>query len=234
MSALSEHPAIRGLVQTRRQLTGLLRAFHLHGPRGLFAFGRHHRAEAVILAWPLFEQLSDAAHALQDAAHAVELDRRRRNPRGAAKVSLNRIAELLDVDAPGAGRARKGAPGKTHQLTAWPTALDDLMRIGEEHPPSARAALARTLGDIVRSRQVGAPMVSAPGQPSLDGYRRTVVPLSTEAAAIIVFGEPACAPGDTPTVDLLAVLTAGPLVTALHAVGTFADLDELPDNDENQ
>ncbi|WP_155251637.1 hypothetical protein, partial [Salinispora cortesiana] len=123
---------IRGLAQTRRQLTGLLRAFRVHGPRGLFAFGRHHRAEAAILAWPLFEQLSDAAHAHEDTAHAVDLDRRRRNPRGPAKVSLARLAKLLAVDVPAAGRARKGAPAKTHQLTAWPTALDDLTRIGEE------------------------------------------------------------------------------------------------------
>lgn len=229
---------IRGLVQTRRQLTGLLRAFRLHGPRGLFAFGRHHRAEAVILAWPLFEQLSAAAHALEDAAHAVDLDRRRRNPRGPAKVSLAQVAELLNVDAPAAGRARKGAPAKTHQLTAWPTAFDDLMRIGEEHPPTARAALVQTLAelvhraDLVHSQQAGAPMVSSPGQPSLDGYRRIVVPLNTDAAAIVVFGEPPFAPGDTPTVDLLAVLPAGPLVTALHAGGTFADLDELPDDED--
>ncbi|MEU8244061.1 hypothetical protein AB0C07_37885 [Actinoplanes missouriensis] len=211
---------IRGLVETRSQLTGMLRAFRLHGPRGLFTFGRHHRAEAVILPWPLFEQLSVAAHTLEDAAHAVELDRRRRNPRGPGKLSLARAAELLGVALPPAARTRKAAV----QLTAWPTALDDLVRLGEEQPPATRSAIAETLADVVHGRQAGFPMASQPGQPSLDGYRRLVVPLGEAGAAVmIVVGTPAGAQA----VDLLAVLPTGPLIGALQELANFADLDAL-------
>ena len=216
---------IRGLVQTRSHLTGMLRAFHVHGPRGLFAFGRHNRAEAVILAWPLFEQLTEAAHALQDAAHAVELDRRRRNPRGPAKVSLTRIAELLGVPAPPAPRP----PAKNHQLTVWPTALDDVMRIGDEQAPAARQAIADALAGIVSGQQTGTPMVSQPGQPPLAGYHRVVVPLGAAGgAAVVVFGQPT--EGRTPTIDLLAVLPAAELVSALHMMEDAADLEELTRN----
>ncbi|HWS36322.1 MAG TPA: hypothetical protein VN408_26750 [Actinoplanes sp.] len=220
---------IRGLVQTRRQLTGMLRAFRLHGPRGLFAFGRHHRAEAVILAWPLYEQLSAAAHALEDASHAVELDRRRRNPRGPDEIALTGVVELLGVTAPAAARSRKAGP-PARRFTAWPTALDDLMRLGEQQAQSARTAIGAVLTDVAHGRQAGTAMVSQPGQPSLDGYRRVVVPLGPDGgSAVIVFGDP----GDTSEpVELLGVLTAGALVGALQELEDFADLDTPGDEDD--
>ncbi|BCJ46182.1 hypothetical protein GCM10010168_51310 [Actinoplanes ianthinogenes] len=199
---------IRGLVQTRSQLTDMLRAFRVHGPRGLFAFGRHHRAEAVILPWPLFERLTDAAQALEDAAHVVELDRRRRNPRGTGKVTLGMLAELLGVTPP----ARTVAPpARGRQITAWPAALDDLLRIREEQPPAVCAVIAEALVAIAAGRQTGAALVSAPGQPVLGDHRRVVVPLGAAGGAVIVVFSPAGG-----TLDLLAVLPAGPLVSALQ------------------
>jgi hypothetical protein len=214
---------IRGLVQTRSQLTEMLRAFRVHGPRGLFAFGRHHRAEAVILPWPLFEQLTEAAQALEDASHVVELDRRRRNPRGTGKVSLSALAELLGVQPPAGGKS----PARGRQLAAWPTALDDVMRIREEQPAAACAVVAEVLSEIAQGRQTGAALVAVPGQPALSGYRRAVVPLgATGGTVIVVFGGPADSDG---AVELLAVLTAGPLVSALQELESFVDLNDSAD-----
>lgn len=223
---------IRGLVQTRRQLTGMLRAFRLHGPRGLFAFGRHHRAEAVILAWPLYEQLSSAAYALEDATHAVELDRRRRNPRGPEEIAPAAVLELLGAVPPSGARSRRAVPAPARRFNAWPTALDDLMRFGEQQSPAARAALAAVLADVAGGRQTGTAMVALPGQPSLEGYRRIVVPLGADGgSAIVVVGEPAARTEAPGTVELLAVLTAGTLVGALQELEDFADLDAPPDDE---
>lgn len=222
---------IHGLIETRTRLTAMLRTFRSRGPRGLFAFGRHSRPEAVILPWPLFERLSDAAHALEDAARAAELDRRRRNPTGPGPVTLDRLAELLDCPVPPPSGAGPGAgPGGSRALVVWPTALDDLLRLAEEHPRSARSAIAHALVDLAHGRLTGAVLGTLPGQPRLDAYRRTVVPLAdpartdTAGAVTVVFGGAGEHPL-APAVELLAVLTAGPLVSALHELDPALELD---------
>ncbi len=108
----------------------------------------------------------------------------------------------------------------------WPAAADDLADLSEQYPPAARQLVANALADIAFGRQTGTPPTTLPGQPPLAGYRRITVPLGldTASAALIVFSEPDT--GRTrPTVELLAVLIAGPLVSALQELDTVIDLD---------
>ncbi len=217
---------IHGLVDTRTRLPTMLRVFRRYGPRGVFAFGRHHRAEAVILPWLLFERLADAAHALEDAARASELDRRRRHPSGPTPLTLQGAAVALGAELPRLGRPGPGAPTKGYTLLAWPTAIDDLMRLAEEQSTGVRDAVANALVDVAMGRRPGVALSSLPGQPQLAGYRRVVVPLGGESASavIVAFGDPTTDPRE-PAVELLAVLTAGPLVSALQDLDTLIDLD---------
>ncbi len=215
---------IHGLGETRVQLPTVLRLFR-RLRAGAYAFGRWHRPEAAIIPWLLFDRLVAAAHSLEDANRAAELDRRRRHPAGTNELTLEQAAELLSTTAQPAGKAPRGTPARGYVIKAWPTAVDDLMALSTDLPPAARQVLIAGLTDIAFGRQTGTPPTTLPGQPQLTGYRRLAVPLGLDTAstALIVFSEPDIAP-NRPTMELLAVLIAGPLVSALHELDTDLDL----------
>lgn len=243
--------SIHGLIETRKQLPAMLRAFRDRGPRGLFAFGRHSRAEAVILPWMLFEQLAGAAGQLEDATRVAELERRRRHPTGPTRVTGEELARFLTLP-PGP------APVLARPLLVWPTALDDLLRMAEDHPLVTRQIIAGVLGAIVAGQQNGTPLTTLPGQPKLPDHYRLyargcdpstgeltgdVITVTFAKVSIATAERSACTPeADTiedadggEGVELLAVAPAGPLISALHDLllkpVTTDDTDPLEDTD---
>jgi hypothetical protein len=204
---------IHGLVETRSQLSTMLRVFR-RDARGAFAFGRHHQAEAVILPWRLFEQLAAAAEGLDDAARAVDLDRRRRHPAGPAPLALSALADALQVPAAALKRAGR-------KISVWPGAVDDLLQLGDEQPLDAREQVAAALTDLATLVRLGAPLVSLPGQPQLDDYRRLVAPLGAQRPTLHITFRAA---GAQAGIELLAITSAGRLVAALQELDTHLDL----------